>query len=91
PGTGLDVAKAFAGQVLSVLVPFLVLFTALMMLAAGPVVYAMTGGFPDGGPEKFALARHLTIITFPYLGLISLVSLLGGILNSLNRFWVNAA
>ncbi len=91
PGTGLEVAKAFAGQVLSVLVPFLVVFTALMMLAAGPVVYAMTGGFPDGGPEKFALARHLTIITFPYLGLISLVSLLGGILNSLNRFWVNAA
>ena len=75
----------------AVLFPFLVLFTALMMLAAGPVVWAMTGGFPDGGPEKFALARHLTIITFPYLALISLVSLLGGILNSLNRFWVNAA
>src|SRR5690606_17587709 len=51
----------------------------------------MTGGFPDGGPEKFALARNLTVITFPYLALISLVSLLGGILNSFNRFWVNAA
>ena len=62
-----------------------------MMLAAGPIVWAMTGGFPDGGPEKFALAQHLSIITFPYLALISLVSLLGGILNSLNRFWVNAA
>ncbi|MGB5078284.1 MAG: murein biosynthesis integral membrane protein MurJ, partial [Sphingorhabdus sp.] len=60
-------------------------------LAAGPIVWAMTGGFPDGGQAKFALARHLTIITFPYLALISLVSLLGGILNSLNRFWVNAA
>jgi putative peptidoglycan lipid II flippase len=91
PGTGMAVARAFAGQVLSVMVPFLIVFTVVMMLAAGPVVYAMTGGFPDGGPEKFALARHLTIITFPYLGLISLVSLLGGILNSLNRFWVNAA
>ena len=90
-GSGKAAAIAFAGQVLSVLFPFLVLFTALMMAAAGPVVYAMTGGFPDGGPEKFALARHLTIITFPYLGLISLVSLLGGILNSLGRFWVNAA
>jgi putative peptidoglycan lipid II flippase len=33
----------------------------------------------------------LTLITFPYLGLISLVSLMGGILNSLGRFWVNAA
>ncbi|MBL0923551.1 MAG: murein biosynthesis integral membrane protein MurJ [Sphingomonadaceae bacterium] len=88
---GLVAARQFASQVLSVLFPFLVVFTAVMMLAAGPVVWAMTGGFPDGGPEKFALARHLTIITFPYLGLISLVSLLGGILNSLNRFWVNAA
>ena len=91
PGTGLDAARDFASQVLSVLFPFLVIFTAIMMLAAGPIVWTMTGGFPDGGPEKFALARHLTIITFPYLGLISLVSLLGGILNSINRFWVNAA
>ena len=82
PGSGMVAARAFAGQVLSVLLPVLIVFTAIMMLAAGPVVYAMTGGFPDGGPEKFALARHLTIITFPYLGLISLVSLLGGILNS---------
>jgi putative peptidoglycan lipid II flippase len=88
---GLIAARLFASQVLSVLFPFLALFTALMMLAAGPIVWAMTGGFPDGGPEKFALARHLTLITFPYLALISLVSLLGGILNSLNRFWVNAA
>ncbi len=88
---GLIVARKFASQVLSVLFPFLVIFTVVMMLAAGPIVWAMTGGFPDGGPTKFALARHLTIITFPYLGLISLVSLLGGILNSLNRFWVNAA
>jgi len=91
PLAGRRAAVAFAGRVLSVLVPFLALFTAAMMLAAGPVVWAMTGGFPDGGPEKFALARHLTLITFPYLALISLTSLLGGILNSLDRFWVNAA
>jgi putative peptidoglycan lipid II flippase len=91
PLAGRRCAVVFAGQVLSVLVPFLTLFTLLMMIAAGPVVYAMTGGFPDGGLEKFALARHLTIITFPYLALISLTSLLGGILNSLDRFWVNAA
>ncbi len=91
PEAGRAAAIAFASQVLSVLFPVLILLTVVMMLAVGPVVWAMTGGFPDGGPEKFALARHLTIITFPYLGLISLVSLLGGILNSFNRFWVNAA
>lgn len=91
PGSGQAAAVAFAGQVLSVLLPVLLVFTALMIAATGPVVWAMTGGFPDGGPAKFALASHLTQITFPYLALISLVSLLGGILNSLNRFWVNAA
>ena len=88
---GLAAARDFAGQILSVLFPILLFFTVFMMLAVGPIVWAMTGGFPDGGPQKFALAKQLTIITFPYLGLISLVSLLGGILNSLNRFWVNAA
>jgi len=86
-GSGLT----FAEEVLSVLLPVLFLFTAAMMLTAAPIVWAMTGGFPDGGPEKFKLATELTRITFPYLPLISLVSLLGGILNSLDRFWVNAA
>jgi len=91
PGSGKAAAVAFAGQVLSVLFPVLVVFTVLMMVLAAPVVWAMTGGFPDGGPEKFQLAVRLTQITFPYLALISIVSLLGGILNSLDRFWVNAA
>ncbi len=43
------------------------------------------------GPEKYTLAVEFTRITFPYLLLISLVSLMGGILNSLGRVWVNAA
>lgn len=91
PGSGKAAAVLFAGQVLSVLFPFLVIFTVIMMIFAAQIVWAMTGGFPDGGPEKFALAVDLTRITFPYLALISIVSLLGGILNSLDRFWVNAA
>nr|MBA3897643.1 murein biosynthesis integral membrane protein MurJ [Sphingomonadaceae bacterium] len=91
PGSGRRAGVDFASAILSVLFPFLVLFTALMIALSAPVVWAMTGGFPDGGPAKFALAVHLTQITFPYLALISVVSLLGGILNSLDRFWVNAA
>jgi len=85
-GGDLSGGITFAEEVLSVLVPFLFLFTGLMMVAAGPIVWAMTGGFPDGGPEKFALATEFTRITFPYLPLISLVAMLGGILNSINRF-----
>ena len=88
---GLPQALDFAERVLAVLFPVLLVFTLVMMLLAGPIVWAMTGGFPDGGPAKLALAVALTRITFPYLALISLVSLLGGILNSVDRFWVNAA
>lgn len=88
---GLPAALVFAEQVLAILFPFLVAFTIVMMVATAPIVWAMTGGFPDGGPDKFALTVTLTRITFPYLALISLVSLLGGILNSIDRFWVNAA
>ena len=87
----LAAALRFTEDVLSVLLPILIVFTVLMMVAAAPIVWAMTGGFPDGGADKFALTVALTRITFPYLMLISLVSLLGGILNSLHRFWVNAA
>ncbi len=83
--------QRFAEEVLSVLLPILVVFTAVMLVATGPVVWALTGGFPDASPQKFELAVEFTRITFPYLLLISLVSLMGGILNSLGRFSVNAA
>ena len=84
-------ALAFAEEVLAVLAPILLAFTALMLVAAGPIVWAMTGGFEDGSPEKTRLTTEFTRITFPYLMLISLASLFGGVLNSLGRFWVNAA
>lgn len=89
---GLPEGLRFAENVLSVLLPFLCVFTTLIMLFPQPIVWAITLGFREGGgPAKFALATELTRITFPYLALISLVSLMGGIMNSLNRFWVNAA
>ena len=42
-------------------------------------------------PGRFALAVDLTRITFPYLLLVSLVTLYGGILNALDRFAAAAA
>lgn len=90
-GGDLRRARRFAEDVLSVLLPVLLLFTFVMVVAAGPVVWALTGGFRDDDPAKFALAVDFTRLTFPYLMLVSLVALMGGILNSLGRFWVNAA
>jgi putative peptidoglycan lipid II flippase len=88
-GAGLD----FAERALAVLFPVLVLFTAAMILAAWPITWALSGGFAKQHPthEQFAFAVLLSRFTIPYLMLISLASLLGGILNSLDRFWVNAA
>jgi putative peptidoglycan lipid II flippase len=91
-GAGLPAGLRFAENVLSILLPFLCVFTTIVMIFPKPVVWLITLGFKEGGgPEKLALATALTQITFPYLALISLVSLMGGIMNSLNRFWVNAA
>jgi putative peptidoglycan lipid II flippase len=87
----LDRALRFSEDALAILLPFLILFTGLLMLLAGPAVLILSGGFNDATAGEFDFAVELARITFPYLLFISLVSLLGGILNSLGRFWVNAA
>src|SRR5437868_2199232 len=81
----------FAEQTLAVLLPVLLLFTILMIVAARPTTWGRSGGFKNPSHEQFEFAVMLSRITIPYLMLISLASLLGGILNSLDRFWVNAA
>ncbi len=88
---GLPAALLFADEVLAILFPIVLATTLAMMALAAPLVWAITGGFPDGGADKFHLTVVLTRVMFPYLALVSLTSLLGGILNSVDRFWVNAA
>lgn len=78
-------------QALAILLPVLVLFTLAMLVLATPVVWGMTGGFADRSPTKLAFTVLLTRLAFPYLMLIALASLLGGLLNALDRFWVYAA
>ena len=81
PG-GDEEARHFSEEVLAVFVPTLVLFTVIFEIIMGPFVILISGYHG----EKLALATFLTQITFPYLILISLVSLFSGILNSLARF-----
>jgi len=75
-------AKNFSEEVLAVFVPTLILF-ALVFEIIMPLFVAAISGYSG---EKLALATFLTRITFPYLILISLVSLFSGILNSLAKF-----
>ncbi len=90
---GLPAGFAFAERALAVLLPVLIAFTLALVAAAWPITWLLSGGFArqHPTPEQFAFAVMLSRITLPYLALISLASLLGGILNSLDRFWVNAA
>jgi putative peptidoglycan lipid II flippase len=90
---GLPAGYDFAQRALAVLLPVLIVFTILLIAAAWPLTWALSGGFSRQNPtaEQFAFAVMLSRITIPYLALISLASLLGGILNSLDKFWVNAA
>ena len=78
-------ALAFASQVLAIFLPILLVFLVIMEIAMVPVMLGLTGGF-DGDQAKFNLAVELGRYCFPYLVLISLVTLWAGMLNAFGRF-----
>ena len=84
-------AEKFASQVLAVLLPILVVFGALMMLAMPWVLqpFASEGLLEDG--ENWPLAVTMGRIAFPYLIFMSLATLVAATLNSLSRFAAAAA
>lgn len=82
---GLEEARKFSEEVLGVFLPTLFLFTLAFELAMPAFVWALASEWVSN-PVKFDLAITLTRITFPYLLLISLVSLFAGVLNSMTRF-----
>jgi putative peptidoglycan lipid II flippase len=79
---GEEKAKLFSEEVLAVFLPTLILFTIIFIALMKPFIWAITGWHG----EQLAFGTFLTRITFPYLLLISLVSLFSGILNSISRF-----
>ena len=60
-------------------------FTLLAMLAMPAIIYAIAPGFHDE-PLRYDTAVELSRITFPYLLLMSLTALMGGVLNSHDKF-----
>jgi putative peptidoglycan lipid II flippase len=87
---GADPAKLFADRVFVLLLASQVVLLAIAWLFTPAVISALAPGFSQD-PGRFALAVELTRITFPYLLLISLVTLYGGVLNALGRFATPAA
>ncbi|MFZ4125162.1 MAG: murein biosynthesis integral membrane protein MurJ [Rickettsiales bacterium] len=87
---GRDEAMKFASEVLSILLLVLLVLNAVFIVLMPWITPLFAPGFTDT-PEKFDLTVALSQITFPYILFISLVSLLGGILNSFNKFAAPAA
>ena len=82
---GREEALAFARQAQAALLLVLLPFAVILMLAMPGVMAVLAPGMRDEGPT-FAMAVEFGRITFPYLLFISLASLYGGVLNSIDRF-----
>lgn len=87
---GKQAAFTFAEAALSALLATLVVFVGLCELFAPQLIAVLAPGFL-GDTERFVLAVDLVRLTFPYLLFISLVSLLAGVLNALDKFAAAAA
>lgn len=87
---GQKVAQNFAGQALAVLLAVLIPFSVVVMLFMPYVMRILAPGF-ENDPEKYDLAVNFSLITFPYLTLISITALQAGVLNAHGIFGPGAA
>ncbi len=78
-------ARRFAEDTLAVLLTVLLALLLAAEIAMPWIIAGIAPGF-RGDAERYGLAVEFTRITLPYLLFISLVSLQGGVLNSLDRF-----
>lgn len=87
---GQGAARQFAAQALSWMLAILIPLTVLAVLGMGVLVGLIAPGFADT-PEKMLLTEQLSRIAFPYLALVSVSALLGGVLNAHGRLGPFAA
>ncbi len=88
--SGAQRAGLFADRIFTLLLASQIVLLAVALIFTPAVIDVLAPGF-SSDPERYALAVELTRITFPYLLLITLVTLYGGILNALQRFAAAAA
>ena len=78
-------AENFANQSISFLFYILLIFTLVCQLFMPAIVIMIAPGFLDTA-DKLALTTELARLAFPILLMVSILSLLAGILNSFDRF-----
>ena len=84
-----EATQAFVQHIAGLLSFMLVIVTAIGILAAPWIIYLTAPGFATSA-DKFELAATMLRITFPYILLISLSSLVGSILNTYHQFSIPA-
>ncbi len=82
---GQDEANLFASNAFMVMLTALSVFTVIALIFMPYIIYAVAPGF-IGDEVRYDLAVELSRVTFPYLLMMSLTALLGGVLNALGRF-----
>ena len=87
---GPEEARKFAEEAQSMMFAVLFPFTIICMVAMPWILYVLAPGV-HGDPLRFDLAVDFSRVTFPYILMISLAALLGGVLNSFGRFAAFAA
>ncbi|MBA4749570.1 MAG: murein biosynthesis integral membrane protein MurJ [Alphaproteobacteria bacterium] len=87
---GKDEARTYAEEILSILVLILSLIVILAELFMPAFLNLFLPGFRET-PERLEYTILFTRLTFPFILLISLTALYGGVLNSLEKFAAVAA
>src|SRR4029450_5251869 len=87
---GAGLAGLFADRVFTILFASQIVLLAVALAFTPGLVGLLAWGFRHD-PQRFALAVEFTRITFPYLLLMTLVTLYGGVLNAVQRFAAAAA
>ncbi|MBV9259913.1 MAG: murein biosynthesis integral membrane protein MurJ, partial [Pseudolabrys sp.] len=83
-------AQLFADRIFTLLLASQIVLLAFALIFTSWVIDLLAPGL-SRDPGRFAYAVEFTRITFPYLLLVTLVTLFGGILNALQRFAAAAA
>ena len=83
-------AQIFADRIFTLLLASQIVLLVIAWIFTPQLIDVLAPGF-SRDPARYDLAVTLTRITFPYLLLVTLVTLYGGILNALQRFAAAAA
>ncbi len=85
----MEAARTFSQDVISIFVPVLIALTAIFEIAMPGVIWLLAD--KPVSPAEFDYSVDFARIMFPYIFLVSIVTLLTGMLNSVSRFGPGAS